>query len=120
MRRSGHDGHLGRMAVGDDRRTRRPGSAHDRDEVVDPPLDGLDSTRGGPRHSNPPHVEPEHASDPPQPVDPFDDERLFGDGLEVASPVENEDDVTRAVVYDLVRDVDIAAADVPRAAPSDT
>ena len=41
--------------------------------------------------------------------------RVLGHLLEVAREVEREDDVVRAVADDLVRDVDVARADVLRA-----
>ena len=116
MRRSGDDRHLRRLALRDDRRLARPDGVHHRLEIVYPRLDRDHSLRdAGARHPDTPHVEPEHREKRRERLMELVQQRLLGDRLEVARPVEDEDDVRRPVADDLVRDVGIAGADVLRA-----
>jgi len=105
------------MAVGDERRLLRAGRVHHRPDVLHPVLrrDGLLWHPVG--ETDPAHVEPEHPGEARQPVDELLDEALLPDHLEMARPVEHEDDVARPVADDLVGEMDVAAAGIQRPWP---
>jgi hypothetical protein len=109
--------HLRRVAVRDQRRLLRAGRVHHGSDVLHPVLrcDGLLGHAVG--EADAAHVEPEHPREARQPVDELLDEALLPDHLEMARPVEDEDDVARPFADDLVGEVDVAAAGIQRAWP---
>ena len=109
--------HLRRVAVRDEGRLHGVRGVHHRADVLHPVLrgDGLLGHAVG--EADPAHVEPEHPREARQPVDDLLDEALLPEHLEMARPVEDEDDVARPAADDLVGEVDVAAACVQRAWP---
>ena len=107
-----HEHHLRRVAVPDQSGALGARRVHDRAHVLHPLL-GRDLVADAIREADAAHVEPENAREARQRREEVLDERLLPQHLEVARPVEHEDDVARAVADHLVRDVQASAARIP-------
>lgn len=111
---SGHKRHLHSVAVGNQRRPVGACGVHHRDDVLHPILGCtrlLDDAVG---ETDAAHVKPEDASVAIQRTYELLDERLLPDGLEVAGPVEYENNVARTVADRLIGEVHVAALRIER------
>ena len=113
MRHCGHQSRLRPEAVGDEACTLEARRVHDRDEIVHPALDRTPFAHGI-GHADAARSEPEHAGEACERRKPIRDEGLLDERLEVARPVEHDDDAVGAVAKDLVCDVGVARASVLR------
>ena len=89
--------HLGRVAVRDQRCTLGPCRVHDRADVIHPVLRSDGGSSAPIREADATHVEPENAGEPRQPRHELLHERLLPHHLEMARPVEDQNDVAGTV-----------------------
>jgi len=114
VRRGGHERELRRVALGDDGRLPEARRVRDRGDVVDPVLGREHPARHGVGQPQTAHVEPEHPPQPPEHVEEVEEEGLLPEHLQVAGPVEHEDELALALAEDLVRELELPARDVLR------